>query len=298
MGRILVGLSGWGDPGLTKAGFYPPGTDSSPARLRYYATRFDVAEIDSTYHSFATERSIDNYLENSPAGFTFNLKAFSMFTGHPTPYRSLPRNFRIEYGDSIKVKTTVYAHHLPPEALDDLWMGFGRTAAAFQSGGKLGALLFQFPPWFHPTPGNYEYLAQCRRRLADYRLAVEFREGSWFNALHQEQTVKTLKTNGVSLVCVDEPQGLKTSVPPLSAVTAALAIVRFHGRNTEKWEARGVEPDERFEYLYKTAELQEWIPRIRDMASEAETLHLIFKNKHLDYSVRNALEMKGLLQSA
>jgi uncharacterized protein YecE (DUF72 family) len=296
MGSILIGISAWSDAGLSKAGFYPAGTESSSDKLRYYATRFDVAEVDSTYHFFATARIIDSYLGNSPAGFAFNLKAFSMFTGHPTPYQSLPRLFREKYGDSIKVKASVYAHHLPPEALEDLWQGFARTAAVFQSAGRLGAVLFQFPPWFHPSPDNYAYIAECRRKLPDHPLAVEFRVGSWLGEENRERTLETLKANRLSLVCVDEPQGLKTSVPPLPAVTAPLAIVRFHGRNAEKWEARDAAPDERFEYLYSEEELREWVPRIRDMASQTETLHVIFKNKHQDYPVKNALQMKALLE--
>ena len=45
--------------------------------------------------------------------------------------------------------------------------------------GKIGFLLFQFPPWFAATRGNAKYVEECRARLPGYRLAVEFRHPSW-----------------------------------------------------------------------------------------------------------------------
>ena len=295
MARIFIGISAWADQGLLKSGFYPPEAKTPADRLKFYSSIFSLAEIDSTYHSFATARNIAAWLDNTPESFVFNFKAFSLFTLHPTPYQSLPRNFRDTYGDRIEAKASIYAHHLPEEALDDLWQGFERTARTFSAAGKLGALLFQFPPWFHPSPENYEHIASCRKRLPGLPLAVEFRTGSWLNEEHREKTVGLLKESGMTLVCVDEPQGLKSSVPPLVEVTAPLAIVRFHGRNKENWERKGALPDGKFDYLYQSGELLEWVPRIKAMASQAETLQVIFKNKFADYPVRNALEMKSLL---
>jgi uncharacterized protein YecE (DUF72 family) len=295
--RILFGISAWADPGLLSSGFYPPEVRTAASRLQYYATRFSVAEVDATYHSFATARNIAVWLDNTPPGFAFNLRAFSLFTGHPTPFASLPRSFRNTYAGRIEERDRIYAHHLPADALDDLWNGFARTAAAFHRAGKLGALLFQFPPWFHPTPENYAYLAACRRRLPGFPVAVEFRVGSWLEDQHRSETLAVLARKEIALVCVDEPQGLKTSVPPLATVTAPLAVVRFHGRNRERWEQKGAAAEDRFNYLYGSAELREWAPRLADMAGSAETLHIIFKNKHADFPVRNALEMQSLLRT-
>ena len=70
----------------------------------------------------------------------------------------------------------------------------------------------------------------------------------------------------------DEPQGFKSSLPPVTAVSADVAIVRFHGRNAATWEARGITPAERFRCLYSRRELAEWAPRIRETASQAPRL--------------------------
>jgi len=294
MGKILVGISSWADRGLVRSDSYPPQAGTPGARLAHYASLFPVAEIDSSYHFFPTQQSLKLWLQNTPEGFTFDVKAFSLFTGHPTRLTALPRTVRERYGEQIQAKTSVYPHHLPRAAVDELWEIFTRTIALFKEAGRLGAVLFQFPPWFHPEPGNFDYIAACRERLRPCPMAVEFRVASWLEK-HRGETLDFLRQQAITLVCVDEPQGLRSSVPPLAEVTAPLAIVRFHGRNRENWERKGVPADERFSYLYRQDELMEWVPRIRLMAERAGEVHVIFKNKHADFPVRNALRMRELL---
>ncbi len=294
MGRILVGISSWAEPELVRSGFYPAMVKTPAARLSYYASRFPVTEIDSSYHFFPTQRNLALWLENTPDGFSFDVKVFSLFTQHPTRFSSLPRTIREKYGGLVQAKGNVYLHHLPDAAVDELWAIFTRAIQAFQAAGKLGAVLFQLPPWFHPEPRNLDYIGSCRERLAPYRMAVEFRVGDWLDK-HREETLKFLRERGIALVCVDEPQGFKSSVPPDDEATAPLGIVRFHGRNKEHWENKGIPSTEKFNYLYSENELEEWVPRIRALAGNTRELHVIFKNKHADYPIRNAARMKELL---
>ena len=294
MGRILVGISSWAEPELVRSGFFPDEVKTAEARLGYYASRFPVAEIDSSYHFFPTQRNLALWIENTPDGFTFDVKVFSLFTQHPTPFTALPRTMREQHGGQIQAKANVYLHHLPNAAVDGLWAIFVRTIELFQTAGKLGAVLFQFPPWFHPEPKNFDYISNCRERLSRYQVAVEFRVGSWLDK-HREETLKFLREHGIALVCVDEPQGFKSSVPPVAEVTSTLAIVRFHGRNKEQWECKGIPSTEKLSYLYSEDELQNWVPRIRSMAEVTKELHIIFKNKHADFPVKNATRMKELL---
>lgn len=295
MGRILIGISSWSEPALVQSGFYPPEARTAAERLIHYATKFPVAEIDSTFHFFATASNLKLWLENTPEGFKFNVKAFSMFTLHPTPSGSLPKRFRENYGSQLPAKANLYLHHLPQDAAADLWQGFARTIETFRAAGKLGAVLFQYPPYFHPGEESLEHIRTCRERLYGYPMAVEFRVGSWFSGDHKRETIDFLRDLDISLVCVDEPQGFKSSIAPLSEVTAPLAIIRFHGRNSGNWERRDVMSSDRFNYLYGRDELQEWAPRIHSMSKNAETVHVIFKNKHADDPVRNAVEMRELL---
>ena len=295
MGRILVGISAWSDRSLVESGFYPAGVKTPSDRLRYYGQEFPVAEIDSSYHFFPTRRNLELWLENTPEAFTFDVKAFSLFTLHPTPFGSLPRGIRDSLGGLAEHKGNLYPHHLPAEALDALWQGFARSLEAIRAAGKLGAVLFQFPPWFHPSPENLDYIGQCRDRLASYRLAVEFRVGAWLDDGHREDTLRFLREHGLTLVCVDEPQGFRSSVLPVAGVTAPLAFIRFHGRNGANWEKKGIPADERYSYLYDEKELEEWVPKIAQMAEKSAELHIIFKNKHGDYPARNARQLRLLL---
>jgi uncharacterized protein YecE (DUF72 family) len=297
MTKVLIGISSWADTELVHGGFYPAGVDTPDARLKFYSSRFHLAEIDSSYHFFPTRRNLDLWLGNTPAGFSFNLKGFSLFTTHPTRLSALPRTIREKYAAQIQAKSNVYLHHLPEPAINELWGIFTGTVDTFKKAGKLGAVFFQFPPWFHPKSDNWDYLNSIRERLSGYPVAMEFQAGNWVDE-HLEETLKFFRERSISLICVDEPQGLKTSVLPVFETTAPLGIVRFHGRNRGNWEIEGVMPTDKYNYLYTQKELEEWLPRIRSMANNTETLHLIFKNKHADYPVENAVMMEKLLNQS
>jgi uncharacterized protein YecE (DUF72 family) len=107
-----------------------------------------------------------------------------------------------------------------------------------------------------------------------------------------------LREKKLSVVCVDEPQALKSSVPIIAEVTASLGIVRFHERNAVNWEKKGILPNEKYKFLYSDDEFGEWVPKVQRMADSAQQVLVVFKNKHLDFAVRNPLRMKELLQGA
>ena len=128
------------------------------------------------------------------------------------------------------------------------------------------------------------------------KVAVEFRNGSWLNEKNRDRTLGFLSERSIPFVMVDEPQGFKSSVPPEVAVTSSdLALVRFHGRNAATWEAKNITPAERFRYLYSRDELAEWVPKIREVASEAKEVHLMFNNCYANYGTTNAREIASLL---
>ncbi|MDO8490400.1 MAG: DUF72 domain-containing protein, partial [Dehalococcoidia bacterium] len=281
---------------IDSSSFYPAEVKTPADRLRYYSDQFPLAEIDSSYHYFPTRNNVALWLDNTPPGFVFDIKVFSLFTQHPTQPGTIPRSLREKFGDAIPKQGNLYHHHLPPEALDELWRIFREAVGPIQAAGMLGAIVFQFPPWFHHSQGNLDYMAQCRERLPQHRMAVEFRQPGWLDEQNAEGTLAFLRRQGITMVCVDEPQGLPSSVSPIAKLTAPLGIVRFHGRNLENWEKKGIAGSERFNYLYSDAELKEWLPGIRRMAEQAEELHLVFKNKAQDFPVRNAEAMSKLLK--
>jgi uncharacterized protein YecE (DUF72 family) len=296
MGQVLVGTCSWTDPTLIESGrFYPASAKSAEDRLRFYAGEFGIVEVDSSYYAMPAEQTARLWVERTPDDFVFDIKAFRLFTEHPTPVKSLPRDVRDALPSSIGEKPSLYRRDLPAEVVSELWSRFESALLPLDSAMKLGVVLFQFPPWFQPGTRQMEYILSCKERLPQYRLAVEFRQHLWLRDSNGEQTMDFLRRNDLSFVCVDEPQGFKSSVPPVAEATSDIGIIRFHGRNTETWEKKGLSVQERFNYLYSEEELQEWAPRIRQLASGTRQLHVLFNNNYGDQAVTNGRQMRLLL---
>ena len=295
-GRILVGSCSWADKTLVDSGWYPPKAKKPEERLRFYADNFTIVEIDSTYYAIPQERNPEAWVERTPQEFTFDVKAYAPFTGHAAAVKALGKDLREELPEEVREKANFYAKDLPTEVLNEVWRRFNETLLPLDSAGKLGTVLFQYPPWFGPRSDNREMILDAKERLGQYEMAVEFRNAMWMaEERDRERTLKFLADNAITYVCVDEPQGFKSSVPPTTAVTAATAVVRMHGHNAEMWTQRVKTAAERFDYLYSEDELREWVPRVRDLASDAREVHVLMNNCHRDYSVRNARQIGEML---
>ena len=297
MGRILIGTASWTDPTLVKDGhFYPPDAKTSETRLKYYASRFPVVEVDSTYYFPPSERNSVLWIERTPKDFTFNIKAYSLLTNHPTKRDSLYAEVKEALPDEVKEKARVYREHLPGELVDEVWQRFHDALMPLHSAGKLGAVLFQFPEWFVIGRKNKDYIVEAAERLEDFRIAVEFRHQSWLNDRNREETLSFLEEHELPVVCVDMPQGFPSSIPRFAAATAKdLSMVRFHGRDPEVWAKKNVPASERFRYHYSEQELREWVEPIQDLAEQTRETHVLMNNCYRDYAVNNARDLGGLL---
>lgn len=294
--RTLIGTCSWTDKTLLESGaFYPPGTDTAEERLRFYADHFPIVEVDSTYYGPPSERTAGLWVERTPAGFTFDVKAFRLLTQHPTPPRSLWKDLREALPPDQADKRNVYARDLPREFVAEAFRRFGEALMPLHSAGKLGTILLQFPPYVAPSRGSFGYLAWAAEQLSEFDIAVEFRQQRWTDDEHIDGTLGLLRDHELSFVCVDEPQGFRSSVPPITAVTAPIAHVRFHGRNSANWERKGISAAERFRYEYREDELRDWLPRIEQLRSDAGEVHLLMNNCYADYGIRSARLLAGLL---
>ena len=279
--------------------FYPDDATTAEARLQYYASQFSIVEVDSTYYALPARRTAELWHDRTPPQFTFDVKAHALMTGQPSEVARLPRALRDELPEDLAAKRRVYGKELPAEIRDAIWDEFRDALMPLHSSGKLGSVLLQYPRWFFPSSENREAILEARERLGDMRSAVEFRNGSWFNEKNVERTMRFLEDNAIPLVMVDGPQGMRSSLPALSAVTAPeLAIVRFHGRRAETWEARNIPVVERFRYLYDRDELGEWVPRIREAARQARETHVLMNNCYANYGATNAREIAEMLQGS
>ncbi|HUX32474.1 MAG TPA: DUF72 domain-containing protein [Gemmatimonadaceae bacterium] len=297
--RIRIGTASWTDPTMVAPGvFYPDGVATPDARLRYYAARFPLVEVDATYYAIPTRRMGVIWAERTPPHFVFDIKAHALMTGQPTETSRLPRAMRDALPAAVRRKSRLYAKDLPPALLDDAWTMFLDALEPLRAAGKLGAILLQYPRWVRPSRASAALVEDARRRLGDRTAAVEFRHRDWLADEMRQRTLALLERNGFAYVCVDEPQGLDSSVPPVAVVTSrALSIVRFHGRRAEFWEGPVATVSERFRYLYDTGQLAEWMPRIAALAERAEEIHLVFNNCYANYGTTNAAEMAGILRT-
>jgi uncharacterized protein YecE (DUF72 family) len=299
MGEILTGTCSWADPSLIKSHrFYPEWAKSTVARLQYYASEFPVVEVDSTYYALPKEAAAGLWVRRTGDGFRFDVKAFRLFTGHPTPLAVLPKDIKEALPARLKKQENLYYRDLAAELLEELWRRFERALLPLDSAGKLGVVTFQFPPWFRPGKEQLAHIFFCKEKLSQYNLAVEFRHGAWLASANFAATLKFLRDNNLAFICVDEPQGFSSSVPPVYAVTSDVAVIRFHGRNREAWENKGATVQERFDYLYGEDELGEWVPHIKEMPAKCRELHVLFNNCHEDKGITNARQMKLLLGGA
>lgn len=286
MGDILVGTCSWTDPALVRSGWYPKGQRDAAGRLRHYAERFPVVEVDSTYYALPGERNSRLWAERTPEGFTFDVKAFSMLTGHPTRPAALPEGLpRLSGGLPVDDRGS--------GVLDEVWRRFVAGIEPLRQAGRLGSVLFQFPPWLRPGERAEEFLALTARRTRGWQVAVEFRHPDWWRAEQADATRNLLAGHGMAAVDVDMNRTLPSSLPPGAPVTSPrLSVVRFHGRSTA-W-GRGSKED-RFRYTYSDDELAAWLPRLRTLAERAEQVHVLFNNCCADAAVRAAEAMTRLL---
>ena len=289
MGDIRVGTAGWTDKTLIESGWYPAGATNPEKRLRYYASQFPLVEVDSAYYALPAEQTAVAWAERTPTSFTFNIKAFSLFTQHPTPVKALPADLREEAGKAGKDR--VYLKDVDPKLAAEAWKRFLAALEPLRSAGKLGAILLQFPPWFPIGRANKQYILDCAARVAPDRVCVEFRNRTWMTEDNQPETLKFLADHQLPYVCVDEPQGYSNSIPPVLAATSDLAVVRLHG-HSDQWDAKTVQ--ERFNYRYSDEELEQWAGKIKKLAEDADETNVVFNNCYRDYAHVNARQLEGL----
>ncbi|GIJ27332.1 hypothetical protein Vqi01_24940 [Micromonospora qiuiae] len=287
MGVIKVGTSSWADRTLLRSGWYPRQANTPAGRLRYYADRFALVEVDTSYYAVPAPETVQGWVDATPDGFTFNVKAFSLFTGHPTPTATLPADLRPADGpDRIRRRD------LPSTAYDELWRRFRAALAPIAAADRLGAVLLQFPPWLACTYAARRRIAELATRCRPWRVAVELRHASWFDGPAAWETLTFLREHDLTFCCVDMPQGHPDSVPPALVATADLAMVRFHGHSTA-W-AGGTKED-RFRYAYGDDELRCWSQLLAELAEQAEELHVLFNNCCAGQAQRDAEKLAGLL---
>ena len=133
-------------------------------------------------------------------------------------------------------------------------------------------------------------------RLDGWPCAVEFRNASWLNEKNAERTLRFLADRGIAFVMVDEPQGFKSSVPPVTAVTSKdLAMVRFHGRNARPGRPRGSPRPSGSATSTRGRSSASGSPGSARRPARRSDTHVLMNNCYANYGTTNAREIAALL---
>ncbi|MDX3907751.1 MAG: DUF72 domain-containing protein [Pigmentiphaga sp.] len=292
---VRVGTSSWTDPTLLACGrFYPPSVRSAEDRLRFYASRFPLVEVDSSYYRLPSARIAHLWTQRTPADFVFHLKAFRLFTGHLTPVDALPADLATELDPAIRVVD--YAT-LPGDLRDELWSRFLQGVEPLRQSGQLAAVHFQYAPRVRNDTAGRALVRECAQRMDEQAHAVEFRHRSWLDGRARPGTLDMLRELGAAHTVVDSPGGHVNSVPAVWAATRDdLAVVRLHGRNHAAWNRRGIAASSgRFIYEYTPAELEQIAEMVRRLTQAAARVHVLFNTNFEDQGMRNAAAFDATL---
>jgi uncharacterized protein YecE (DUF72 family) len=280
---VRIGTCSFADEALVKH-WYPKGV-AAKDRLPYYAERFSTVEIDSTYYRLPERSTVQGWADRTPAGFVVHIKAFGLMTRHPVRLEQLPPDLR----DGMPVDHRGRVDRPARELRGRVFGEFLRALEPLREAGKLGGILFQMPQYVVCKPSSLDYLEWARGQLGADRMLFEPRHRSWFAEDARAELLRWLEERQMTWVVVDAPKSDATNVPDtLVAVTTPTAYVRFHGRNAGTWNLRGGGASQRFDYLYDEDELREWVPPLRELATEAEEAYAFFNNNNQTNGVAQA----------
>jgi len=256
MHQLLVGTSGFSYDDWK--GFFYPEKLAKGDMLGFYAGKFGTVEVNSSFYAIPAASTFESMARKTPESFEFVVKA---------------------------PKDLTHAPKVDPGVIE-------RFIGAIQplvDAGKLGCILAQYPWSFKRTEENAARVRQLRETFGDLPVVVEFRNIGWLG----KYTFELLKENALGFCCVDEPH-LKGLMPGVVAATSSVGYVRFHGRNAEKWWNHE-EAWQRYDYLYSPDELQEWVPKVRDLQAVTEKTYLFFNNHYQGKAAQNAQAFAKML---
>jgi uncharacterized protein YecE (DUF72 family) len=306
---IRVGTCSWTEKTLIQSGeFYPSVVDKHPrpavGRLRFYAENFDTVEVDSTYYAPPSEASARLWAERTPPGFVFHVKVYGPLTGHAASVKSLPKDMRSDALDNAhgfaggENPRPGHIYVRDPLLLRELSRRFVNALRPLKDAGKLGLLLYQYPPWCRFGPEGFRFIHFSKETCGGLPMAVEFRHGSWLTDANRPRVLDFLKDNEMTLVAADEPQyGSLATVPFIPVATTNVGYVRLHGRNNENWFKKGIDVSLRYAYKYSDEELKSLAEDIMALGLATTETHVMFNNCYGAFAVKNAARMKELLKT-
>jgi uncharacterized protein YecE (DUF72 family) len=166
---------------------------------------------------------------------------------------------------------------------------FRPAMETLRDGGKLGALLAQFPWSFKNTKETIAYLDRLIGRFCDFPLVIEVRHSSW----DKPEFYSWLAERNVGFCNIDQPV-IGRSLKPDERATSPVGYIRLHGRNYSEWfreRQDGEMSEQRYNYLYTEEELEPWLERIRTLEGNASAIYTILNNHPDAKALVNAFQI-------
>lgn len=269
--KFFIGTAGWSYKDWEGV-FYPGKTSRGFDKLQYYATLFNIAEINASYYSYLNPLMVSTWsakLSDFP-DFTFTIKLHGDIT-HKRRYSN----------KNITDTKTVLS--------------------ALAADNRLKGVLAQFPYSFQHTAESARYINELITQFSDYPIFFEFRHSGWIKGAG----LKFINESGINICAIDMPM-IGEAFPFRFTGSADSLYVRLHGRNSAGWMdsirrfAAGTKlPDQnaRYHYNYSPSEMHELRMKIEnEIAPGTKELVVIFNNHPFGYAPANALEMKIMLE--
>lgn len=261
---LRVGVAGWSFPDWEGV-LYPAPRLKRTSQLELLASHYDTVEINASFYQAIKPEIARMWLHQVSHNdrFRFTAKMHRRFTHD----RMLAES-----------QVTEFAAGLRP----------------LRDGGRLGALLMQFPWSFRFTQENRNYLIRLRRSFHQFPLVAEMRHESWAC----DEALGTLIDYNIGFANIDQPSHVK-AMPATSYLTSAVGYVRMLGRDASNWleeYSKPAEPTARYDYLYTPDQLELWKPRIQRVAAFASETFVVFANDAKAQSAVNALQMRSMLE--
>ena len=266
---LRVGCGSWGDKEY--APLLDPEGVQRKTPLVAYAKAFNHAEVNSSYYAVPKLATIQQWVDQTPPGFLFDLKLHRVLSMAPA-----------RAGE-------------PRADGPDLLQRTLEAAEPLMRAKKLGAFLLVLAPHFRPGKHELTELDAITERLRPHRLAVEVRDRGWITGAQRARTMDYFRRRGLAWVTVDMPPLKDVALLPFIAEVTdpRLAYFRLHGRNRAWLEAKSAA--ERHAYLYPAAELRTLANQIRKASAGAAEVHVVCNNHAFDYAPRTALALHRLL---